>query len=65
MGQTAALDIALVEGMGYTRNEAIDLVIHRALKDERDVADDRSGQAHADRRAYLDALRDICLAEAG
>ena len=64
MGRTVEQDIALLEQLGYTRHEALDLVIRRALSDERDVADDRTGRAHASRRAYLDELRGMCLAEA-
>ena len=57
-------DIALLEQMGYTRNEALDLMIARALRVERDVDDDRTGRAVADRRAYLEALRGMCRANA-
>lgn len=64
MGLTVAHDIALVEQLGYTRNEALDLVIRRALTAERDAADDRTGRATAGRRAYLEELRDLCVAEA-
>lgn len=62
MGLTVAQDIALVEQLGYTRNEALDLVIRRALGGERDVDDDRTGRASASRRAYLAELRELCLA---
>jgi hypothetical protein len=61
MGLTVAQDIALVEQLGYTRNEALDLVIRRALIEERDVADDRTGHATAGRRAYLEELRGLCV----
>lgn len=65
MDQAAvAHDIALLEQMGYTRNEALDLMIRRALRDERDVRDDRTGRATVARRAYLAALRGICRADA-
>jgi len=57
----AARDIALVESWGYTRNEAIELVIRRALAHERDVAEDRSPVSLAGHRAYVDELRIICL----
>lgn len=64
MGQAAAAnDIALVESWGYTRNEAIDMVIERAMASERDVIDDASATSIAGRRAYFDELRHICLAE--
>lgn len=63
MGHAAANDIALVESWGYTRNEAIDLVIRRAMVEERDVMED--GSAAADHQAYLDELRGICMAKAG
>lgn len=56
----AARDIALLERMGYTRNEAIDLVIRRALRPERDVADAHSSEASSGHAAYLDELRGIC-----
>lgn len=58
----AAHDIALVERMGFTRNEAIDLVISRALTAERDLLDRPSAGATARRSAYLEELRDICAA---
>lgn len=61
MGLAVAQDIALVEQLGYTLNEALDLVIRRALVDERDVADDRSGDARAGRQAYLAELRALCF----
>lgn len=62
MSHAAAHDIALLERMGYTRNEAIDLAISRALRAEDDAADERSASVAAhDRRAYLDELRGICL----
>ena len=65
MDQAAvAHDITLLEQMGYTRNEALDLMISRALRDERDVRDDDSGRAGAARRAYLAALRGMCRADA-
>jgi hypothetical protein len=64
MGHTAAAnDIALVESWGYTRNEAIDLVIRRAMVEERDVEED--GASATDHRAYVDELRGICMAKAG
>jgi hypothetical protein len=59
-----AYDIALLEQMGYTPNEALDLLIRRALRDERDVRDDRSGRAGASHRAYLAELRGMCRADA-
>ncbi|MBW3605569.1 MAG: hypothetical protein KY460_11810 [Actinobacteria bacterium] len=62
MGLTVAQDIALVEQLGYTRNDALDLVIRRALVGERDADDDRTGQTTARRRAYLAELRELCLA---
>jgi len=58
----AAHDIALVESWGYTRNEAIDLVIRRAMVEERDVVE--RGSAASDHEAYVDALRGICMARA-
>ncbi|MBW3605788.1 MAG: hypothetical protein KY460_12950 [Actinobacteria bacterium] len=57
-------DIALVEQLGYTPNEALDMVIRRALIEERDVADDRTGHATAGRRAYLAELRDLVATDA-
>ena len=67
MEHAAATDIALVESWGYTRNEAIELVIARATQPtgskERDVAEDRTAQSLACHRAYLDELRTICVAE--
>lgn len=64
MSHAAAHDIALLESMGHTRNEAIELVISRALRAER-AADGLSARLAADdRRAYLDELRGICLAGA-
>lgn len=63
MEHAAASDIALVESWGYTRNEAIELVIARAVTHERDVAEDRTARSLACHRAYLDELRTICLAE--
>jgi hypothetical protein len=63
MEHAAASDIALVESWGYTRNEAIGLVIARAVTHERDVDEDRTAQSLACRQAYLDGLRTICLAE--
>lgn len=65
MGHAAANDIALVESWGYTRNEAIDLVIRRAMAEERDVVEDGSAASTAGRQAYVDELRGICMAEAG
>ena len=65
MDQAAASDIARIESWGYTRNEAIDLVIRRALAEERDLAEDGSAASTRGQRAYLDGLRDICMAEAG
>jgi hypothetical protein len=62
MGLTVAQDIALVEQLGYTRNDAFDLVIRRALIEERNAADDRTGLATAGRRAYLEELRSLCFA---
>lgn len=59
----AAHDIALLERMGYTRNEAIELVIARVVRPERNLVDERR-EAERDRRAYLDELRGICLAGA-
>lgn len=59
-----AHDLALLEQMGYTGNEALELLIRRALLDERDVDDDRSGRAGVARRAYLDELRGLCRADA-
>lgn len=64
MGLTVAQDIAVVEQLGYTRNEALDMVIRRALVEERDVADDRTGRANAGRRAYLEELRGLCGTDA-
>lgn len=64
MGPTVAQDIAFVEQMGYTRNDALDLVIRRALVEERDVADDRTGRVQAGWSAYLEELRGICVADA-
>jgi hypothetical protein len=63
MDHTAARDIALVESWGYTRNEAIDLVIRRALAPERDVAEDHSLESLVGHRAYMEELRTICLRE--
>jgi hypothetical protein len=63
MEHAAASDIALVESWGYTRNEAIGLVIARAVTHERDVVEDRTARSLACHRAYLDELRTICLAE--
>jgi hypothetical protein len=60
----AAHDIALLESWGYTRNEAIELVIQRAVAHERDVAEDRSDDSLGRQRAYLDELRTICLVDA-
>jgi hypothetical protein len=60
----AAHDIALLESWGYTRNEAIELVIQRAVAHERDVAEDRSDESLVRQRAYLDELRTICLVDA-
>lgn len=65
MDHAAANDIALVESWGYTRNEAIELVIRRALAHERDVAEDRSWESLAGHRAYVDELRTICLVGSG
>ena len=59
-----AHDIALLEQMGYTPNEALDLLIDRALRDERDAGDDRTGRVLAARRAYVHALRGLCRADA-
>lgn len=59
----AAYDIALVESWGYTRNEAIDLVIRRAMVEERDVVEGGSTAPH--HQAYVDELRGICMARAG
>ena len=62
MSHAAAHDIALLESMGFTRNEAIDLVISRALRTDDPAVDERSARLAAhDRRAYLDELRGICL----
>lgn len=63
MKDAAARDIALVESWGYTRNEAIELVIRRAVAHERDVAEDGSVESLARHRAYLDGLRTICLVD--
>ena len=63
MEHAAASDIALVESWGYTRDEAIGLVIARAVTHERDIAEDRTTRSLACHQAYLDELRTICLAE--
>ena len=55
MEHAAAHDIALVESWGFTRNEAIEMVIRRALAHERDVAEDRSMESLARHRAYVHA----------
>jgi hypothetical protein len=63
MEHVAASDIALIESWGYTRNEAIGLVIARAVTHERDVDEDRTARSLAGQQAYFDELRTICLAE--
>jgi hypothetical protein len=63
MKHAAAHDIALLESWGYTRNEAIELVIQRAVARERDVAEDGSNESLVHQRAYVEELRTICLLE--
>jgi hypothetical protein len=63
MKHAAAHDIALLESWGYTRNEAIGLVIQRVVAPERDVAEDGSDESLVRQRAYVDELRTICLVE--
>jgi hypothetical protein len=66
MTRSAADDIKMVEGWGYTRSEALELVTRRAVfearrvADESDMAPDREVlERHL---AYLDELRGLCLA---
>jgi hypothetical protein len=63
MTHAAAHDIALLESWGYTRNEAIGLVIQRVVAHERDVAEDGSDESLVRQRADVDELRTICLVE--
>lgn len=67
--RSAADDIKMVEGWGYTRGEALELVTRRAVFEARRVADE--ARITPDREvlerhlAYLDELRALCLAAVG
>lgn len=66
MTRSAADDIKMVEGWGYTRGEALELVTRRAVFEARRVADESRVVPDRDvleqHLAYLDELRALCLA---
>jgi hypothetical protein len=66
MTRSAADDIKMVEGWGYTRSEALEMVTRRAVFEARLVADTARHRPDRDKLEghlrYLDELRAICLA---
>jgi hypothetical protein len=66
MMRSALDDIKMVEGWGYTRGEALELVTRRAVFEARRVADEARIAPDRDvleyHLAYLDELRGLCMA---
>lgn len=66
MTRSAAEDIRTTQSQGYTRSEALEIVTRRAVVEARRIADEACGRedrALIERHlAYLDELRDICVA---
>lgn len=58
----------MVQGWGYTRGQALELVARRAVFEARRMSDAARGSVDRDalewHLRYLDELRDLCLAAA-